>query len=80
MTNKQQGWNYALKIVMEQFQYVAWRKGLDQEHNIAAKDMKKLVEPKKEKSRHYWQAIADLVRPFYERLNGELPGQTPFNT
>ena len=27
MTNKQQGWNYALKIVMEQFQYVAWRKG-----------------------------------------------------
>ena len=46
-----------------------------------AEDMKNLVKyEKREKSQDYWQAIADVVRPFYQMLKGELPRQLPFNT
>ena len=44
MTDKEQGWNDALNIVLEKFRDFAWKKDLAQERELAAADMEKLVE------------------------------------
>ena len=82
MTDKQQGWNCALNIVFDQFNYVAWQKGLGQERKRAAEDMEKLAKRKcREKSEDdYQQTMFGVVKPFCEMLKGELLRQPPFNT
>ena len=80
---ERQGRNDALEIVLDKFRDFAQQKGLQLEWTCSeiAEDLKKLVKyEKREKSQDYWQAIADVVRPFYQMLKGELPRQLPFNT
>ena len=80
---ERQGRNDALEIVLDKFRGFAHQKGLQLEWTCSeiAEDMKNLVKyEKREKSQDYWQAIADMVRPFYQMLKGELPRQLPFNT
>ena len=67
MTDKQQGWNDALEIVLDTFRGFAWQKEQGDERERAALDMEKQVKHKgREKSQDYCQAIADVVRPFYK--------------
>ena len=82
MTDKQQGWNDALNIVFDQFNYVAWQKGLGQERKKAAEDIKKRVWHKfQEKSEDdYQQTMLGVVKPFCKELRGESQPEQPFIT
>ena len=72
MTDKEQGWDDALNIVLEKFRDFAWQKDLAQERELAAADMEKRVEYEgSKKSQDYKQAMADVVKPFYKILKGE---------
>ena len=94
MTNKQQGWNDALNIVIEQFHDVAWQNELARLREKAAEDMGKQVRYKlREWSTVSWQVMGDVVRvqvyrqamndvvtPFCEMLKGEPQRKLPFNS
>ena len=81
VTDKQQGWNDALNIVFDQFNYVAWQKGRSQERQIAAEGMEKLAKHKcRGKSEDYQQTMHDVVTPFCEMLKGDKSQpEPPFN-
>ena len=80
ITDKQQGWNDALNIVIDKFCDVAWREELVQERERAAADMEKLVEYKcRGKSEDYQQTMAGLVGPFCKMLKGISQPEPPFN-
>ena len=81
MTDKQQGWNDALNIVFDQFNYVAWQKGRGQERQRAAEGMEKLAKHKcRGKSEDYQQTMHDVVTPFCEMLKGDKSQpEPPFN-
>ena len=83
MTDKQQGWNDALNIVIEKaFDDVARLDGRSQErqeHQKAVEDMEKRVEHKiREQSQDYRQAMRDVVEPFCKTLKGENRPNPPF--
>ena len=85
MTDKQQGWNDALNIVIEEaFDNVARLEGRSQElqeHRKAAEDMEKRVEHKSRgQSQDYRQAMEDVVTPFCGMLKGEPQRKPPFNS
>ena len=72
MTDKQQGWNGGLDIVLRAFNEVAWQKGLVQKRQRAARGMEKQLEGKcHERSQDYRQVIRDLVTPFCRMLKGQ---------
>ena len=80
---ERQGRNDALEIVLDTFRGFAHRKGLELEWTCSeiAEDMKKLAKHEgREKSQDYQQAMANVVRPFYNMLKGDPQGQPPFNT
>ena len=81
VTDKQQGWNDALNIVFDQFNYVAWQKGRGQERQRAAEGMEKLAKHKcRGKSEDYQQTMHDVVTPFCEMLKGDKSQpEPPFN-
>ena len=81
MTDKQQGWNNALNIVVDKFNDVAWQKGLCQERERAAADMGKRVRHKCQgKSEDdYQQTMLGVVMPFCEMLKGKCQPAPPFN-
>ena len=81
MTDKQQGWNDALNIVIDRFNYVVWQKGLGPERKEAAGNMKKRVEHERLwKSEDYQQTMCDVVMPFYEMLKRcKSQPEPPFN-
>ena len=82
VTDKQQGWNDALNIVFDQFNYVAWQKGRSQERQIAAEGMEKLAKHKcrgKSEDYQHTAAMHDVVTPFCEMLKGDqIPAGTTF--
>ena len=67
MTDKQQGWNGGLDIVLGAFNEIAWQTGLLRKRQRAAGDMEKQVEGK---SGDYGQVMRDLVTPFCRMLKG----------
>ena len=72
MTDKEQGRNDALNIVLEKFMDFAWKNDLAQERELAAADMEKRVEyDGSKKSQDYKQAMADVMKPFYKMLKDE---------
>ena len=82
MTDKQQGWNDALEIVLDKFRDLAWQPGIAQERESAAGEMEKLVKCKchQEKSEDdYQQTMAAVVTPFCVMLKGEPQSEPPFN-
>ena len=81
MTDKQQGWNDALNIVIEQFHDVAWQNQLARQREKAAEDMGKRVNHKcQEKSEDdYEQTMFAGVTPFCKMLKRESQPGTPFN-
>ena len=77
------GRNDALEIVLDTFRDFAHTNELELEGMCSeiAEDMKELVTYDwGEKSQDYRQAIADIVRPFYEMLKGEPQRKPPFKT
>ena len=80
MTDKQQGWNDALNIVFDQFNYIAWRKRLGQEREQAAADMGNLVENKSlGRSQDYQKTLFGVVPPFCEMLERKPQADPPFD-
>ncbi len=68
MTDKQQGWNGGLEIVLDAFNEIAWQTGLFRKRQKAAGGMEKQVEGK---SGNYGQVMRDLVTPFSRMLKGQ---------
>ncbi len=81
MTDKQQGWNDALEIVLDTFRDFAWQKEQGDERERAALDMEKQVKHKcREKpGEYYQQTMVDMVTPFCEMLKGKSQPEPPFN-
>ena len=81
ITDKQQGWNDALNIIIGQFNDVAWQQGIGQQRESAAEDMGKLVKRKgwKKSEDDYQQTVVGVVTPFCKMLKGELQPEPPFN-
>ena len=80
---ERQGRNHALAIVLDEFRDFAHR--MEQELKGAcseiAEDMEKQVAYEGlNKSQHYKQTIADVVRPFYTMLNDDCKPDRPINT
>ena len=72
VTDKQQGWNGGLDIVLRAFNEVAWQKGLVHKRYRAASEMEKQVEGKCHgRSEDYRQVMGDLVTPFRSMLKGQ---------
>ena len=72
MTDKQQGWNGGLEVVLRAFNEVAWQKGLVQMRQRAAGGMEKQVEGRcHARSRDYGKVMSDLVTPFCRMLKGQ---------
>ena len=72
VTDKQQGWNGGLEIVLRAFNEVAWQKGLVQERQRAASGMEKQLEGNcDERSQDYRQVMSDVVIPFCRMLKGQ---------
>ena len=81
MTDKQQGWNDALNIVSDQFNYVAWQEGARPgAPKEPAEGMEKLAKHKcREKFEDdYQQTMFGVVTPFCEMLKGDPQPETPF--
>ena len=72
MTDKQQGWNSGLEVVLRAFNEVAWQKGLVQKRQRAAGGMEQQVKGNcDEKSQDYRQVMDDVVTPFSRMLKGQ---------
>ena len=72
MTDKQQGWNGGLDIILRAFNEVAWQKGLVQKRQRAAGGMAQQVEVNcDEKSHDYRQVMDDVITPFSRMLKGQ---------
>ena len=79
MTDKQQGWNDGLEIVLDTFRDFAWQKGLGQERERGATDIEKRVKHKcGEKSEDdYQKTMVGMVTPFCKMLKSQP--EPPFN-
>ena len=72
MTDKQQGWNSGLEVVLRALNEVAWQKGLVQKRQRAAGGMEQQVKGNcDEKSQDYRQVTDDVVTPFSRMLKGQ---------
>ena len=68
MTNKQQGWNDALDIVIEQFRGFAWQKDLAQERELAAANMDGSSTNAWDSPQEYQQTMFGVVKPFCKNV------------
>lgn len=68
MTDKQQGWNGGLDIVLGAFNEIGWQPGLFRMRQKAGGDMAQQVEGK---PGGYGQVMRDLVTPFSRMLKGQ---------
>jgi len=77
------GRNDALAIVLESFRGFVERKGLKMGRSCSeiADEMEQLVGYEGlRNSQDYWDAMAEIVLPFYRMLKGKPTGNPPFNT
>ncbi len=72
MTDKQQGWNGGLEVVLRAFSEVAWQKGFANKRFRAATDMEVQVEGNSYgRSQDDRQAMREIVAPFCRMLKGQ---------
>ncbi len=72
MTEKQQGWNGGLDVVLGAFNEVAWQTGLFRKRQRDAHRMEKQIEDRCHgRSEDYGKVMRDLVTPFCRMLNGQ---------
>lgn len=77
------GRNDGLAIVLESFRGFVERKGLKMERSCSeiADEMEQLVGYEGlRNSQDYWDAMAEIVLPFYRMLKGKPTGNPPFHT
>ena len=78
MTDKQQGWNDALEIVLDAFNEVAWQKGQIEERTKAAEEIRNRI--RRECPRGSDDNYASpVVSPFCKMLKGEVLPLFPFD-
>lgn len=80
---ERQGRNDALAIILESFRGFVERKGLKMDRSCSeiADEMEQLVGYEGlRNSQEYWDAMAEIVLPFYRMLKGKPTGNRPFNT
>ena len=75
--------NDALAIILETFRGFVERKGLKMDRSCSeiADEMEQLVGYEGlRNSQDYWDAMAEIVLPFYRMLKGKPTGNPPFNS
>ena len=81
LTDKQQGWNGGLSLVLDEFGAAAWRPGLAQERDQVAGNMEAQLQRKiAGKSLGHQQTMTAVVGPFVKWLKGESLPSPPFDT
>ena len=81
LTDKQQGWNGGLSLIIDEFGPAAWRPGLAQERNQVAGDMEAQLQRKiAGNSPGRKQTMTAVVGPFIKWLKGESLPSPPFDT